>query len=112
MTERAGGSDIRGTETVAEKVGAAFALTGSKWFTSATTSQMAMTLARVAGDEELSLFYLETRARDGKLNGIESHRLKDKMGTRAMPTARLTMRGTPAKMIGPQGGGRPDGNAL
>ena len=41
----------------------------------------------------------------GKLNRIEIHRLKDKLGTRAMPTAELTLKGTPAILIGEQGKG-------
>ncbi|MBL90442.1 MAG: acyl-CoA dehydrogenase [Myxococcales bacterium] len=105
MTERAGGSDVSGTETMARPAEGGFELTGTKWFTSATTSQMAMTLARVEGDQALSLFYIETRLPSGHLNNIEIHRLKDKLGTRAMPTAELSLRNTPAQLVGTQGRG-------
>lgn len=49
MTEKNGGSDVaRGTETVAEKIGdGTYALTGYKWFTSATDSEMALVLAKI-----------------------------------------------------------------
>ena len=88
--------------------GAWYRLHGTKWFTSATTSQMAMTLARIedaqgrtiAGSRGLSLFYLETRDAAGRLNDIAIHRLKDKLGTRSLPTAELTLDGTPAKLVG------------
>src|SRR6202034_4193167 len=45
MTERTGGSDVAISETVARKDGEVWRLYGTKWFTSATTSQMALTLA-------------------------------------------------------------------
>lgn len=110
MTERTGGSDVSGTTTVAKHVdGDNYVLSGTKWFTSATTSQMAMTLARIVGHPEgsrgLSLFYLELRDDSGRLNGIEVHRLKNKLGTKALPTAELTMHATPAKLVGGEGGG-------
>ena len=120
MTERAGGSDVGGTGTVARAAarlprGATHRLHGTKWFTSATNSEMAMTLARVEepdgsarlGSRGLSLFYVETRGADGELADIEVLRLKDKLGTRALPTAELELRGTPATLVGPQGRGVP-----
>lgn len=112
MTERSGGSDVSGTETIARKnlVGDfEWSLSGVKWFTSATTSQMAMLLARPegaeAGNRGLSLFYVETKTPDGRLKDIEILRLKDKMGTKALPTAELRLRGTPAKLVGGEGHG-------
>ena len=114
MTERTGGSDVGRTETVARhENGPWYGLHGTKWFTSATTSQMTMTLARiedaagksVAGSRGLSLFYLETRRPAGELNHIVIHRLKDKLGTRSLPTAELSMEGTHAKLLGEPGDG-------
>jgi putative acyl-CoA dehydrogenase len=110
MTERSGGSDVSGTETIAIPMGGdRYELHGTKWFTSATTSQMAMTLARIqghpAGSKGLSLFYLELRDAHGKLNKIEVHRLKDKLGTKALPTAELSLVGTPATLVGGEGNG-------
>lgn len=113
MTERSGGSDISGTETVAKKAshgnGFDWELSGVKWFTSATTSPMAMLLARPEGAEEgsrgLSLFYTELRGEDQRLKGIEILRLKDKLGTKALPTAELRLSETPARLVGDMGGG-------
>jgi putative acyl-CoA dehydrogenase len=110
MTERTGGSDVGSTSTIAgcEK-GDTYSLYGSKWFTSATTSQVAMTLARIegapAGSHGLSVFLIELRDRDGKLRNIRIERLKDKLGTRALPTAELTLEGTPAQLVGDAGDG-------
>ena len=109
MTERGGGSDVSGTSTVARREGDSFRLHGTKWFTSATTSQVAMTLARIegapAGSKGLSLFYLELRDGDGSLRGIRVNRLKEKLGTRALPTAELSLEGTPAWLVGDEGRG-------
>lgn len=109
MTERTGGSDVSGTSTRAIPDGDGFRLHGDKWFTSATTSEMALTLARVTDgdgeDRDLSLFYLELRDEQGRLDGIRINRLKDKMGTRALPTAELTLSDVPARMVGERGRG-------
>ena len=107
MTERTGGSDVSGTSTVAKKTASGYELHGTKWFTSATTSQMAMTLAKIEGDPtgKLSLFYVELRNSEGELQNIEINRLKDKMGTKALPTAELSLKGTPAVMVGEEGKG-------
>lgn len=105
MTERTGGSDVSGTSTVAKKVGDHYELHGVKWFTSATTSQMAMTLARIEGEDKLSMFYVELRNAQGDLQNIRINRLKDKLGTKALPTAELTLEGTPAVLVGESGKG-------
>jgi len=100
MTEQAGGSDVGLSETVARRDAEGWKLHGRKWFTSAITSEMALTLARpegnVAGAKGLALFYLETRGANGLPNAIRVERLKDKLGTRKVPTAELTLEGTPA----------------
>lgn len=99
MTEQSGGSDLAGTVTSAKKSSDLFyELYGKKWFTSATTSQMALTLARIDEGKTqggLSLFYLETEK-----NNIEIHRLKGKLGTQALPTAELSLRGSQARLVG------------
>ncbi|MDH3202157.1 MAG: acyl-CoA dehydrogenase family protein [Myxococcales bacterium] len=100
MTERIGGSDVNQTETVARRDGDTWRLYGTKWFTSASTSEMAITLARPEGNPPggrgLAVFYLELRDEDGRLKNIQVNRLKDKFGTRKLPTAELTLEGTPA----------------
>ncbi|HLU68039.1 MAG TPA: acyl-CoA dehydrogenase family protein [Kofleriaceae bacterium] len=103
MTERTGGSDVGQSETVARQVDGAWRLYGTKWFTSATTSQMALTLARPdgggPGGRGLALFYVELRDEDGRLRNIQINRLKDKLGTRKVPTAELTLDGAPATPV-------------
>lgn len=103
MTERTGGSDVSRTETVARKDGDGFRLYGTKWFTSATTAEMALTLARPEGNPDgsrgLALFFVELRDSAGQLQNLEINRLKDKLGTRKVPTAELRLRGTPATPV-------------
>lgn len=104
MTESTGGSDVGLSETVARRDGeGVWRLYGRKWFTSATTSQMALTLARPAGNaaggQGLALFYVETRDEHGVLRNIQINRLKEKLGTRKVPTAELTLDGTPAELV-------------
>lgn len=109
MTERTGGSDVGETSTVARFKDNQWKLYGDKWFTSATTSQMAMTLARPEdaepGSGGLSLFMVTMKDRTGELNHVRVKRLKEKMGTKALPTAELYMEGTPAVLIGGIGKG-------
>ena len=120
MTELTGGSDVGISETVARHENhpqikqitqtgnsavesSEWKLFGRKWFTSAATSQMALTLARPEGNRSggrgLALFYLETRDKDGQLRNIRIERLKDKLGTRKVPTAELTLDGAPAQLV-------------
>lgn len=101
MTESTGGSDVGLSETVARlNRQEEWQLTGRKWFTSATTSQMALTLGRPEGNppggKGLALFYLELRDENGRLRNIEVMRLKDKLGTRKVPTAELMLHGATA----------------
>jgi alkylation response protein AidB-like acyl-CoA dehydrogenase len=109
MTESSGGSDVGRAETVAVKDDGSWRLYGKKWFTSAAASQMALTLARPAGNGSgghgLALFFVECRDQSGQLNGIRIERLKDKLGTRKVPTAELTLDGTRAQLVAGQSGG-------
>ena len=105
MTERTGGSDVSLTETVARGDGERWRLSGTKWFTSATTAEIALTLARPEGNADgsrgLALFFVPVRDAAGRLNpGIAVNRLKDKLGTRKVPTAELTLDGAEALLVG------------
>jgi acyl-CoA dehydrogenase len=103
MTEATGGSDVGLSRTVARLEDGTWRLSGKKWFTSAATSQVALTLARpeggAPGGSGLALFYLETRDATGALNGIRIERLKDKLGTRKVPTAELSLDGALAQLV-------------
>lgn len=98
MTERTGGSDVSQSETIARRDGDTWRLYGTKWFTSATTSELALTLARPEGNPDgsrgLALFLVELRDERGRLRDIQVNRLKDKLGTRKVrpPSSRSPAR--------------------
>jgi alkylation response protein AidB-like acyl-CoA dehydrogenase len=103
MTELTGGSDGL-SETVARQgADGVWRLFGRKWFTSAATSQVALTLARPEGNPSggrgLALFLVQSRNDAGRLQNIQINRLKEKLGTRKVPTAELTLDGTPATLV-------------
>ncbi|EIE82252.1 hypothetical protein RO3G_06957 [Rhizopus delemar RA 99-880] len=120
MTERPGGSDVSRSETVAELVDPStntWSVSGFKWFSSATTADIAMLLARTVdpkqgtvqpGSKGLSLFVAKMRNPDGSLNGVHVHRLKNKFGTKGLPTAELELVGMKATMMGNPGRGVPN----
>ena len=120
MTERAGGSDVRNTETQATFApvfaeGAStldtdglplgpWSISGFKWFSSATDSQMTIMLAKTPSGA-LSAFFAPMRRRltssgasppQTELNGLTLQRLKAKLGTRPVPTAELVLANTRA----------------
>lgn len=122
MTERPGGSDVRNSETVAvyspvlqkeSKLGSIeegdYLLSGFKWFTSAADCHMALILAKTETGE-LSLFLAPTRLTASNANGqkhqvtngIRLHRMKNKMGTKELPTAEIQLDKARAWMIGPK----------
>lgn len=133
MTERSGGSDVSGTETYARRLNDSelaeearkgrvldahgmplgpWCINGFKWFSSATDSDMTMMLAQT--DNGLSLFYAPTRRRvpsindvlpASELNGIRIQRLKEKIGTKSLPTAEVELKGVRAYLIGEEGRG-------
>jgi len=112
MTETTGGSDISRTQTVARReADGTWRLHGTKWFTSATTSEMALTLARPEGGADgsraLAMFRIQRVLDDGSPNRIVVRRLKDKLGTRSLPTAELELVGALAHPVGDplEGGG-------
>lgn len=105
MTETAGGSDVGRTDTVARRdADGTWRLFGTKWFTSATTAEVALTLARPEGAPDgsrgLVLFRIHRTLDDGSRNNIAIRRLKDKLGTRALPTAELELQGAVAYPVG------------
>ena len=113
MTEKRGGSDVQaGTETTATPIpenAGWYNLNGYKWFSSATDSDMALLLAKHgsgSAKDNLSMFFLETRPNDSDtLNGIQIVKLKNKMGTRQLPTAELLLTNAKARILSEQGRG-------
>lgn len=103
MTERTGGSDVGISETTARESPEGWRLYGNKFYTSSVISEMSLTLARppggAPGGKGLALFYVERTDPQGGPNGITVARLKDKLGTRKVPTAELDLDGTLATPV-------------
>ncbi|WP_018001481.1 acyl-CoA dehydrogenase family protein [Paracoccus sp. N5] len=102
MTEKQGGSDLRATQTQAQRDGAAWRLTGHKWFCSAPMSDGFLTLAQAPGG--LTCF-LVPRWLEHERNGIRLQRLKDKLGNRANASAEIEYRDALAWRLGEAGDG-------
>ncbi len=120
MTESQGGSDIARSSTVARDAGdGSWRLTGEKWFCSAADAQVAIALARPDGapaqSSRVLVPFLVPRyaagsplaepdaAGDAPAPGVRVHRLKDKLGTRALPTAEIGLTNAWADPIGDPG---------
>lgn len=105
MTENIGGSDVGDTETIARQdIDGQWRLYGRKWFSSAVIGEAALALARPEGAAEgtaaLALFYVETMDGDRRKPELVIDRLKDKLGTRELPTAEIHLEGLPAWPLG------------
>lgn len=126
MTERQGGSDVSMTETLATyspdsalRVKAKdgndlgpWLINGFKWFSSATDADMSVFLARTKNG--ISTFLAPMRktlperdvlGHETELNGVYIQRLKNKLGTRALPTAELELKGMRAWLVGEEARG-------
>ena len=109
MTEQQAGSDVGSVKTVAKKDKDGWTLYGDKWFCSNADAGLALVLARPegapAGTAGLSLFLLPRRLPDGTLNRYRLLRLKEKLGTRGMPSGEIKLEGALAWLVGdPQQG--------
>ncbi|MGN6280479.1 acyl-CoA dehydrogenase family protein [Frateuria sp.] len=105
MTETAGGSDVARTGTIARQDEAGhWRLHGRKWFSSAVVGEAALALARPEGAGDgaaaLALFYVETMDGAARKPKLVVDRLKDKLGTRELPTAEIHLEGLPAWPLG------------
>lgn len=117
------GDDAGGLDSDDQPLGP-WSIDGFKWFSSATDGGMTILLARTQPGRGLSAFFApmcrkrdasapSTRVMTGsshnsdglELNGVRIQRLKDKSGTRPVPTAELELKGLRAWMIGEEGGG-------
>jgi putative acyl-CoA dehydrogenase len=103
MTEKQGGSDLRAVQTAAIPDGAAFRLTGHKWFCSAPMSDGFFTLARLP--EGVSCFFVPRSLPDGTRNAFLIQRLKEKVGNRSNASSEIEYRDTVAWPVGEPGRG-------
>jgi putative acyl-CoA dehydrogenase len=100
MTERQGGSDVRANITRAEPAGdGVYEIRGHKWFCSYPPCDAFLVLAQAP--RGLSCFLVERGA------GMEFQRLKDKLGTRSLPSSEVEFRGAQGRLIGEEGRGVP-----
>jgi len=100
MTERQGGSDVRANVTRAEPVGdGLFELYGHKWFCSYPPCDVFLVLAQAPAG--LSCFLVERGP------GMEFQRLKDKLGTRSLPSSEVEFRAAAGRLVGEEGRGVP-----
>jgi putative acyl-CoA dehydrogenase len=98
MTERQGGSDVRANITRAVPVGGdEYELWGHKWFCSYPPCDVFLVLGQAPGG--LSCFLVERGP------GMEFQRLKDKLGTRSLPSSEVEFRGIRGTLVGDEGRG-------
>jgi alkylation response protein AidB-like acyl-CoA dehydrogenase len=104
-TEQHGGSDLGATATRAVPEGDHFALHGLKWFTSNANSGLAVATARPDGAPDgsagLGLYLVPSHLEDGSSNYYRIRRLKDKLGTKGLPTGEIDLLGAVAFEIAP-----------
>ncbi|MGO9821502.1 MAG: acyl-CoA dehydrogenase family protein [Solirubrobacteraceae bacterium] len=100
MTERQGGSDVRANITRADPRGdGVYEIHGHKWFCSYPPCDVFLVLAQAPGG--LSCFLVERGP------GMEFQRLKDKLGTRSLPSSEVEFRGVEGRLVGEEGRGVP-----
>jgi putative acyl-CoA dehydrogenase len=100
MTERQGGSDVRANITRADPLSdGTYEIHGHKWFCSYPPCDIFLVLAQAPAG--LSCFLLERGP------GMEFQRLKDKLGTRSLPSSEVEFHGVRGRLIGEEGRGVP-----
>ncbi|WP_244826528.1 isovaleryl-CoA dehydrogenase [Caballeronia sp. TF1N1] len=112
MTEKQGGSDVRGNRTRAHALGTPgrggdYRLIGHKWFFSAPQCDAHLVLARTADEGGLSCFYVPRFVPDGRKNAVHVQRLKDKLGNRSNASSEVEFLDAYGVMIGDEGRGVP-----
>jgi putative acyl-CoA dehydrogenase len=101
MTEKQGGSDVRANSTRAEpQADGDWEITGHKWFCSYPPCDVFLVLAQAP--EGLSCFLIE-----GRDPGFQIQRLKDKLGTRSLPSSEIELKGVRGRLVGEEGRGVP-----
>ncbi|KAF7183261.1 hypothetical protein CNMCM7691_003174 [Aspergillus felis] len=126
MTKRAGGSDVQDTETwatynpipaspstsnnpLATLGEGEYSVSGFKFFSSATNTNVALLLAKTSPSGKVSTFLAPLRRTltvpDNKrthevTNSVRIHRLKNKLRTKEVPTAELELHNMRAHLVG------------
>ncbi|HET8576890.1 MAG TPA: acyl-CoA dehydrogenase family protein [Methylomirabilota bacterium] len=96
LTEVQGGSDVGANACVARPVSGepgCWRISGEKWFCSNVAADLYAVSARPEGAPDgtpgIGLFVVPRRLEDGRPNGVSIRRLKNKLGTRTLPTAEV-----------------------
>lgn len=109
ITEQGAGSDVGSVATEARLDHGEWKLYGEKWFCSNADAGLAMVLARpqgaAPGTAGLALFLLPRELADGRPNQYRIVRLKDKLGSRSMPSGEIRLEGATAYLVGDVGRG-------
>ncbi|HET7343128.1 MAG TPA: acyl-CoA dehydrogenase family protein [Methylomirabilota bacterium] len=107
LTEVQGGSDVGANACVVRPDDPArgrWRLSGEKWFCSNVGADLYAVSARPESAPEgtagLGLFVVPRRLDDGRVNGLRIRRLKNKLGTRTLPTAEVDFDGALAWQLG------------
>ncbi len=102
LTEREGGSDVGANTTVARRDGDVWRISGEKWFCSNAGAGVMMVLARAGaeGTRGLGLFLVPGTLEDGTPNSLRIRKLKNKLGTRSMPTGEVSLRDAVGYAVG------------
>jgi putative acyl-CoA dehydrogenase len=104
MTEKQGGSDVRGNTTRAElREDGSYALVGHKWFFSAPMSDAFLVLAQAPAG--LTCFLMPRRLASGNRNAFRVMRLKDKLGDWSNASSEVELCGAWARRVGEEGRG-------
>jgi alkylation response protein AidB-like acyl-CoA dehydrogenase len=118
FTERTGGSDLGELETTATPAGDSWFLNGMKWFSSNCDGEIFVVLAKPVGAHDgvrgIVPFLVMKHRMDGTRNGMRIRQLKDKLGTKAVPSGEVEFTDAEAFMMAPsgEGNGRGDGHGL
>jgi hypothetical protein len=107
LTEVQGGSDVGANACVARPDAdepGTWRISGEKWFCSNVSADLYAVSARpeqgAAGTAGVGLFVVPRLSDDGRPNGVLVRRLKNKLGTRTLPTAEVDFAGARAWPLG------------
>jgi putative acyl-CoA dehydrogenase len=100
MTERQGGSDVRANITRAVPNGdGTYAVWGHKWFCSYPPCDFFLVLAQTDDSGAPSCLLIERGP------GMEFQRLKEKLGSRSLPSSEVEFHGITGRLVGEEGRG-------
>ena len=108
MTERQGGTDVRSNRTRAQpikdgKSEGLYRIDGEKWFFSAPMSDAFFILAQA--NQGLSCFLIPRLLPDGRQNGLNFRRLKNKLGNQANASSEVEIVDALGTLVGEEGQG-------